>query len=270
MTLVQAILLGVVQGLTEFLPISSSAHLVLVPELLGWNLPAEEAFVFFVLVQWGTLFAVIAYFWAELWPMGLGMLRSLNPVHRDPQPAARLGWLLVLATLPVMLGGLLLKAPVEAAFTSPRSTGLFLLATAALLTLAEGLGRRARRVADVGAKGALVIGCFQILALFPGISRSGATISGGMLQGLRRPAAARFAFLMAVPALIAAGALELFELSRMPNALAQLGPLLAGMLAAGLVGYLSIRWLLNYIARHSYYVFAAYCMLVGSLAALFA
>jgi undecaprenyl-diphosphatase len=266
MTIWQAIILGIAQGLTEFLPVSSSAHLVLVPELLGWDFAPEQSFPFFVLVQWGTLLAVLAYFWTELWPMGQAMLRSLNPAKREASEEARQGWLLILATLPVIAFGFLFQASIRAAFASPRATGYFLLATAALLLIAEAAGRRQRHtVARIGARTALTVGFFQVLALLPGVSRSGATISGGMLRQLDRPAAARFSFLMAVPAMIAAGSLELFQLTRLPGSADQIAPLLAGMLAAALVGYLSIRWLLAYIANHSYRPFAVYCVVVGVL-----
>lgn len=267
MTIWQAILLGIVQGLTEFLPISSSAHLVLVPEALGWSFAPEQAFPFFVLVQWGTLLAVLAYFWSELLPIGRGMLASLFLRDEGVNEEGRLGWLLILATLPVIVFGFLLREHIRAAFNSPQATGYFLLVTAALLLIAEFAGRRQRHtVGKIGVVTALTVGFFQVLALLPGVSRSGATISGGMLRKLDRPAAARFSFLMAVPAMIAAGALELYELIQLPGSLAHLGPLLAGTLAAALVGYFSIRWLLNFIAHNSYRPFALYCSLVGLLA----
>lgn len=269
MSIWQAIILGIVQGLTEFLPISSSAHLVLVPELLGWEFAAEQAFPFFVLVQWGTLLAVLAFFWAELLPMGRSMLRSLFPGDSESKPEARLGWLLILATLPVIFFGFLFREAIRSAFDNPQATGYFLLVTAALLLIAEAAGRRQRHaVGTIGPLTALTVGFFQVLALLPGVSRSGATISGGMLRQLDRPAAARFSFLMAVPAMIAAGALELYELAQLPGALAHIGPLLAGMLAAAVVGYLSIRWLLGYIASHSYRPFALYCFVIGLSAIL--
>jgi undecaprenyl-diphosphatase len=270
MTIWQAIILGIVQGLTEFLPISSSAHLVLVPEMLGWDFAPEQSFPFFVLVQWGTLLAVLAYFWSDLLPMGQAMLRSLNPARRPASDEARLGWLLILATLPVIGFGFFFQASIRAAFDNPQATGFFLLLTAALLLIAEAAGRRQRHVvARIGARTALSVGFFQVLALLPGVSRSGATISGGMLRQLDRPAAARFSFLMAVPAMVAAGALELFELTRLPGSGDQIGPLLAGLLAAALVGYLSIRWLLGYIANHSYRPFVFYCTVAGLLAIIY-
>ena len=175
MTVVQAIVLGLVQGLTEFLPISSSGHLVLVPQLLGWRLDKEEAFIFFVLVQWGTLLAVFTYFWNELQGMGRAMLVSLWG-RKELSEEGKLGWLILLATLPALVIGWLIKDKVEATFGNLTATGLFLLGTAVLLILAELVGKRSKGVEDIGAKEALVIGFFQVLALFPGVSRSGPSL----------------------------------------------------------------------------------------------
>lgn len=266
MTLIQAAVLGIVQGLTEFLPISSSAHLVLVPRALGWQFDPDAAFIFFVLVQWGTLLGVLAYYWSDLWPIGVGMLHSLDPRQRPISAEARLGWLLLLASLPAMVAGLLFKDTVEATFTSQTATGLFLLVTALLLVVAELVGRRNQRAEEVTPKSAFWIGVFQALSLFPGVSRSGATISGGMVNRLTRPAAARFAFLMSVPVMIGAGVLALVDLGNLSGAGDLVAPLIAGFLAAALVGYAAIRWLLSYLARNSLYPFAIYCTLIGLLA----
>jgi len=199
MTVIQSILLGVIQGLTEFLPISSSGHLVIVPFLLKWDIPPAEAFVFDVLVQVATLVAVIAFFWKDYYVILGGVLRGIQ--HRKPfetQPA-RMGWYILLSTIPAGIAGLLLKDVVERAFASPRMTAVALLGTALLLVIAERVGKRERELEKITWLDALIIGIFQILALFPGLSRSGSTIAGGMTRNLERPAAARFAFLMAVP-----------------------------------------------------------------------
>ena len=266
MTAFQAIVLGIVQGLTEFLPISSSAHLVLVPNALGWQFDPEAAFIFFVLVQWGTLVGVVAYYWDDLWSIGLAMLRSLDRRQRPLGPEARMGWLLVLASLPAMAAGLLFKDAVERAFTSPVATGLFLLLTALLLALAEQAGKRNQHENEVNPKSALWIGAFQALSLFPGVSRSGATISGAMLNRLGRRSAARFAFLMSVPVMLGAGVLALIDLGSLASASDLAVPLIAGFLAAAVVGYAAIRWLLGYLAKNSLYPFAIYCTLIGLLA----
>ena len=264
MTILQAVVLGIVQGLTEFLPISSTAHLVLTPALLSWPLTPDEIFIFNILVQWGTLLAVVIYFWSDLLPIGRGLFRSLKP-GAPPDPDARLGWLLVLATLPAILTGLLLRTPIEAALGNPRTTAYLLLGTAALLVFAERVGRRSKAVADISSGDALLIGFFQALSLLPGISRSGATISGGMAVNLGRPAAARFAFLLSVPVMLGAGTLALLDLSRLPESASFTFVILVGSLAAALVGYAAIRWLLAYLAHGSLYPFAAYCAAISLL-----
>lgn len=272
MTWLQALILGIVQGLTEFLPVSSSAHLVLVPYLLNWHIPEAEAFVFNVLVQDATLVAVIIYFWKDLWAIAAAFLRGL--IHRRPleDPQSCLGWYLIIATLPAVVFGFLIKKDVEAAFASPAVTAGFLLVTAAMLTLVERLGRRARTYDLTGMnwQDAFWIGVFQALSVFPGISRSGSTITGGMLRRLDRPAAARFSFLMSIPVMLGAGLLAGLDLFRMPNFASLLPAFLPGFLVAGVVGYLSIRWLIDYLTRRPLYGFAAYCAAIGLVTLLFA
>lgn len=265
MTLFQSILLGIVQGLTEFLPISSSAHLVIVPRLLGWNIPATEAFIFNVLVQVATLVAVIAYFWKDLITILRAVVAGL--VKRDPfsEPQARLGWLIVAATIPAGMFGVLIKDQVEAAFSSLLATGLFLLVTAGLLTIAEHLGKRQRDLESLKLVDAIWIGVAQAAAIFPGISRSGATITGGMLRGLERPAAARFSFLMSIPIMLAAGLLAVLDLLEIPNFGQLLPVFIPGFVVAAITGYLSIRWLLKYLTQRPLSVFIYYCLAVGLL-----
>ncbi len=263
MTWLQAIVLGIVQGLTEFLPISSSAHLVLVPWLMGWTFEAEAAFVFNILVQLGTLLSVILYFRADL----LAIARAMwsGAVHRQPlaDPASRLGWMILLASIPAALAGILLKDVVEQAFASPLAVCFFLLVNAALMLGAERLARLQRSLQDVNAGDALSIGTAQILALFPGISRSGSTISAGIVRRLLRPEAARFSFLMSIPVMVGAGLIATLDLVRSPSALQQIGPILAGFGAAAIVGYLAIHWLLGFLARNSLTPFAIYCAALG-------
>lgn len=270
MTILQAIILGIIQGLTEFLPISSSAHLVLTPYLLGWKFPADAAFVFDVLVQLGTLVAVIAYFWKDLLEIFRDFLTCLWQRQPFKLPKARLGWYLILATLPAVIAGLLIKDLVEQAFDSPTVTALFLLVTALLLFVAERFGRRSKPLEAISWLDSLVIGCFQVLSLFPGISRSGSTITGGMLRNIDRPSAARFSFLISVPAMLGAGLLATLDLFQIPNFASHVPPLLAGFLAAAVVGYLSIRWLLGYLARRSLIVFAIYCIIASAVVLLVA
>jgi undecaprenyl-diphosphatase len=263
MTVVQSILLGIIQGLTEFLPISSSGHLVIVPFLLDWEIPDAQAFVFDVLVQVATLVAVVAFFWKDFYVILRGVLRGLK--HRKPfetQPA-RLGWYILLATLPAGFAGLLLKDVIEQAFSSPMMTGVALLATAAILVIAERVGRRRRILDELTWLDALVIGVFQVLALFPGLSRSGSTIAGGMTRDLDRPSAARFSFMMALPIMLVAGLSALIDLVRLPDLAAMLPIFIPGFISAAVVGYLAIGWLIKFLTRYSLYYFAIYCAVLG-------
>lgn len=268
MTILQSIILGLVQGLTEFLPISSSGHLVLVPHFLGWHFSQQETFVFDVLVQWGTLFAVIVYFWYDLVAIVEGFVRALIDRRPFATDDARLGWYLILATIPAVVLGFLLKDKVEAAFSNPRATGGFLVLTAVILIIAEVVGKRRRTLKQITWLDSVWIGFAQVLALFPGVSRSGSTIAGGMTRDLDRTAAARFSFLMSVPVMLGAGSLALLDLARMPNLGSILPPLLAGFFTALIVGYIAIRWLLTYLTRHSLYLFAIYCTIIGLFALL--
>ncbi len=263
MTLPQALLLGVVQGATEFIPISSSAHLVLVPWALGWQLDPGPAFIFDVLVQWGTLVAVIAYFRADLRTFVGAALSDLLHGRPFARPEGRLAWLLLLASVPAAVAGILVKGQVERAFSDPGAVSFFLLVTAALLAASERIGSRTREVEQATWLDALWIGAAQALALFPGVSRSGATIAGGMSRHLQRASAARFSFLMSIPIMLGAGSLALLDLAEAPDASAQLAPLAVGFLGAVAVGYLSIRWLLDYLSRRPLTVFIVYCTIVG-------
>ena len=265
MSFLQSLILGIIQGLTEFLPISSSAHLVLVPYLFGWKFPESQVFPFDVLVQIGTLVAVIIYFWSDLWAILKAFFNGL--IQRKPfeDPNARMGWYLIIATIPAGLAGVLLKSKVEAAFNSPRLTAYFLFGTAALLLAAEFFSRRSRKLGSIKWFDALWIGLFQALSIFPGISRSGSTITGGMTRDLERPAAARFSFLMSIPVMIAAGFFSIGDLLQVPNLGSFLPILFVGFVAAALVGYLSIHWLLSFLNKRSLVYFAIYCILLASL-----
>lgn len=268
MTILQAILLGIVQGLTEFLPVSSSAHLVIIPFLLGWQISAGTAFVFDVLVQLGTLVAVIIYFWKDLIGILKGFFEGLWTRQPFKAPQSRLGWYILLATIPAGIFGLLIKDQVEAAFNSPLATGIFLLVTAVILVIAERLSKLNRTLDNLNWWDALWVGIFQAISVFPGISRSGSTMTGGLLRNLDRPSAARFSFLMSIPIMLAAGLLATLDLLAIPDLSLYIAPVVIGFLVAAIVGYLSIRWLLSYLTRHSFYAFAIYCVGAGLLTIL--
>ncbi|MBL4819294.1 MAG: undecaprenyl-diphosphate phosphatase [Deltaproteobacteria bacterium] len=250
--------------MTEYLPVSSSAHLVLVPHILGWHFPVREAFVFDVLVQLGTLIGVMAYFAQDILDIAKHMIQGL--IARKPlqHPSARLGWLLGVATVPAAVGGLLFKEEIVGYFESPRAALAFLLFTAGLLTVTEFLAKKHR--GQVRLKDAVGIGFAQLLAIMPGISRSGATICAGILMGLSRTAAARFSFLMSIPVMLGASLVAADDLVRYPEVLERsLGPIVVGMLVAAVTGYLVIRWFLNFLKTQSLLWFALYCALAGAI-----
>ena len=264
MTIIHAILLGIIQGLTEFIPVSSTAHLLLGQRLLG--LPAnDEMFSFLVIIQLGTLISVFAFYWQDLLSI---MKATLN--FRQPTPERNLGLYIIVATIPALLAGYLLRDAVETIFRQPMlQASIRLFAAAALLTLAEWFTKKERSLNSMTWLDALLIGVMQIIAIFPGASRSGTTISAGMFRGFDRPSAARFAFLMSVPILLAAGGYEMLDVLQMPN-LGEFLPLLAvGFITAAVVGWFAIKWLVDYLSKRSLYVFVVYCAILGTLVFLF-
>ncbi len=263
MNIFESVLLGIVQGLTEFLPISSSAHLVLVPYWLNWQFPTEQIFVFDVLVQMGTLIAVIIFLWRDLVRIITAAFQGLIRGKPLQTSEARLGWWIVIATIPAGIFGVLVKDQVEAAFNNPLMTAVFLIVTAGLLVIAEWIGKRQKELTQISWLDALIVGLFQALSIFPGVSRSGSTISGAMFRDISRPEAARFSFLISIPVMLAAGGLALLDLLEVSGLSSFLPVVISGVIAAAVVGYLSIRWLLQYLQRHSFYSFAIYCIIAA-------
>jgi len=268
MTFFQSLLLGLVQGLTEFIPVSSTAHLILVPWLLGWTFDPNVEFVFNVLLQLGTTVAVIVYFWKDLLNIARAVITGL--LQRQPFATfdARLGWLVVVATIPAVVLGLLLKKYVEGLHQQPVIVAVIMAGAAVLIFGSEYIGKRERGLEGLTWRDALFIGGAQALALLPGVSRSAATISGGLARNLERPAAARFSFLMSIPALTAASAVALKDLVELPNFTQYLPPLALGFVAAGVMGYACIHWLLGYLAKRPMYIFGWYRLIAGALCLL--
>lgn len=264
MNLFYALLLGVIEGLTEFVPVSSTAHLLIAQKL--FNIPSGDAmFAFLILVQIGPLAALIVYFWKDLWSLVMAFFAKPFSTPQNKQ-----AWFIIIATIPALLAGALLKKIVEGLFQTPLlEAAIRLFAAAILLALAEWLGKRTRTLDSMTWLDALIIGLFQVLAVFPGASRSGSTISGGMLRNLDRASATRFAFLMSAPVMLAAGAYELLDLRKVADLGSLLPPLAVGFTVAAIVGWLSIRWLINYVSRNSLYVFAAYCAAAGLIVLIF-
>jgi len=256
----QAIVLGIVQGLTEFLPISSTAHLRIVPALFGWEDPGAA---FTAVVQLGTMTAVLIYFRVELWRIASAWLRSVRARERSPRDRdARLGWYILLGTIPIGLLGLLFKNSIETTFRNLELVGGAMIVFSFVMLYAEARSRRDRDLDDLNRRDGLLIGIAQALALVPGVSRSGATISAGLLLDLERSTAATYSFLLSVPAVVLSG---LFELRHAGEGNLPIGATALATVLAGIVGYASIALLLRYLAHHSIRVFAAYRVTVGIL-----
>jgi undecaprenyl-diphosphatase UppP len=265
-TLVQALIMGIVQGLTEFLPISSSGHLIIVPFLFGWTDPFIDSLAFSVMLHIGTLAALLVYFradWFRLVPAGLAAIRDRS-FRGDPD--RRLAWLLLAATIPAAIAGFLLNDLIETAFRDVGLVALTLVGGAVILWLADRWGARTKGVDDVTFPVAVGIGAAQALALVPGISRSGISISAARFAGLDREAAARFSFLMSTP--ITAGA-AIFETRKLVSGETgvdvNLGLLIVGMLAAFVSGMLAIGFMLRYLRTRSLNIFVAYRLVLAAV-----
>ncbi len=263
MTLLQAALLGIVQGVTEWLPVSSTAHLVLVTHAMGWSREGESALAFDVLVQVGTVLAAVVYFRADFARILRATARGLREGRPLESPDARLGWWIVLGTIPLLAAGLALRGFVADLHGRPAVIAWVLVGATPLLFLGERARSRRRPLEEARAGDAIGVGLWQAIAIVPGVSRSAATIAGGMLLGLDREAAARYSFLLAVPALLAAGAVEAWGLARSPEAGPGLDVILTGAAAAAVTGYLTIHLFLGYIRRRPLTDFAWYRLLAG-------
>ncbi len=262
MDLFEALLLGMIQGATEFLPISSSGHLVIVPALLGWNEPSLELIA---IAHVGTLLAVLVYFREDIWAITRAVLTALGDRRPMATPEARLGWYILAGTVPAALAGLWFEDGLDAIFGAPQAAAAFLLVTAALLLLAERALNERLTLADMGWVDAILIGLAQMLALLPGISRSGSTIAAGIVRGLDRATAARYSFLLGIPAIAGAGLLSVVELAQSPANAGQVPGLLVSFAAAAVVGYLCIHFLLGWLRRRRLLPFAVYCVALSLL-----
>ncbi len=269
MSWLEAIILGIVQGATEFLPISSTAHLRVVPELIGW---ADPQAAFSAVIQCGTLVAVIIYFRRDLLKSPRPGAAICWPAQPWRSPAGREGWMIVLGTIPIVVAGLLLKKQIESNFRSLYVVSAALFGFGFVMLAAEAFAwwrrqrRPAREMSDLHAGDAATMGFAQVLALVPGVSRSGATISAGLAAGLSREAAARFSFLLSLPAIFAAAMLQLVKArEELLGSTDSASKLLLATVVAGLVGYASIAWLLAYVRRHTTVVFIVYRWLLAGL-----
>jgi undecaprenyl-diphosphatase len=253
--------LGALQGLTEVLPISSSAHLLLLPELLGWP---ESGITFDVALHLGTLIALLCYFWRDVTELMVNFFSAIT-ARSFSSPVHQLPFLIIIGTLPAAVAGKTLEHSIENFFrTSPTLIALFLIVFGLVLALADTIGAKRWRIDRVNLQSTLIIGLAQSLALIPGVSRSGITITAALFLGFQREAAARFSFLLSLPIVAGAGLLKVGKLVKTGIPHEDLAPLLIGVTVSAIFGYLSVAFLLRFVQRSSLYPFVWYRLLAGS------
>ncbi len=255
----QALVLGTLQGLTEFLPISSSAHLRIFPELFGWGDPGAA---FTAVIQIGTEVAVLLYFRKDIWRIVSTWARSLvRPEYRGHLDA-RMGWYIIFGSLPIVVLGVLLKDVIEEQFRSLYLVATMLIVFGIVLGIADRVGSTDKQIKEMGLRDSALMGLAQACALVPGVSRSGATLSMGRFLGYDRAAATRYAFLLAIPAVVGAGIFELPEISSGDNSYGW-GPTLVATVVSFVVGYAAIAWLLRFVSTNSFMPFVVYRVALG-------
>lgn len=258
LTYLEAIILGVVQGLTEFLPISSSAHLRIVSAVAGWGDPGAA---FTAVTQIGTEFAVLLYFWGDIKRITVAWFRSLPQRAWPSDPDARMGWLVILGSLPIVILGLLLEDSIDSAFRDLRLIAITLIVFGVLLGVIDRISRADRELKDLTVGHGIAYGFAQAMALIPGVSRSGGTITAGRFLGYSREAAARYAFLLALPAVFGSGVYKLKDIGG--DGGTAWGPTIAATLVAFVVGYAVIAWLMRYLKTRSFMPFVIYRVALG-------
>lgn len=271
MNLLQAIILGIIQGLTEFIPISSSGHLIIAEKFMGLEntMTPQQITAFVAVMQLGTLAAVIIYFIHDILSISIGWIQGnllwlQGQRGHTARKASRMGWLIIIGTLPIATIGLLAKKIIEGSLTKNLFViGSSLVIWALILWIAEQAGNRRREMEHAGLREALIVGFAQVFALIPGSSRSGTTIAGALFAGMSREAAARFSFLLSIPAVAASGILELREALHILNDNASFTNLIVATIVSGIVGYASIAFLLSYLRKHTTYAFIIYRLLAG-------
>lgn len=270
MTLLQAIVLGIVQGLTEFLPISSTAHLRIVPAIFGWHFhyaggprTNDPGAAFTAVIQLGTSLAIVLYFWRELLHVSVAWVRGLYDRSVRESLEYKMGWYLILATVPIGVFGLVFSLEIETGARNLWVIAWALIALAVVLAAAEKIGNRERVEEQITTTDAVVVGSAQALALIPGASRSGVTITAGLFRGLTRETAARFSFLLSIPAVVLSALYEARKIDSTDGPGAGLTGV--ALIFAFLVGLASIAWLLRWLANHSTFVFVYYRIALGAL-----
>src|SRR3954466_9174225 len=255
-----AIVEGIVQGLTEFLPISSTAHLRIVPAFFGWPDPGAA---FTAVLHLGTMAAVLLYFRRDLWNITATWTRSLFRPELRSELDARMGWYIILGTIPIGIFGLIFKDQIETGARDLYLIGSTLIAFGIVLYVADRVGKRERTLEQINRGDGIFIGLWQAIALIPGVSRSGSTISAGLFRGFDRTSAARYSFLLSIPAVVLSGLFEARKIGGEGSA--GVAPTLIATLLAFIVGYASIAWLLRYLVRHTMTVFVVYRVALGTL-----
>ena len=256
----QALVLGVVQGLTEFLPISSSAHLLIVSQLFGWSDPGAA---FTAVSQIGTETAVILYFWSDIWRIARAWLGQFRHPETRGSLDVRMGWLVIVGSVPIGILGLVFSDQIETVARNLWLVATTLIVFGVVLGIADRTARSVKTLEDLTVRDGLLYGLFQAIALIPGVSRSGATISGGLFMGYTREAATRYAFLLAIPAVMGSGLYEALKIGEDPAV--AWGPTILATLIAFVVGYAVIAWLIRYVSTNSYMPFVVYRIGVGVL-----
>ena len=256
----KAVVLGLIQGLTEFLPISSSAHLRIYPELFGWGDPGAA---FTAVIQIGTELAVLIFFWRDIWRIGNAWVRSLFRAEHRGTLDARMGWYVIIGSLPIVVLGVLLKDVIERDFRSLWLIAGTLVVFGVVLGVADRVGSTDKQIKEMHLRHAVLMGLAQACALVPGVSRSGATLSMGRFLGYDREAATRYAFLLAIPAVVGAGLFEIPEISSGDNDYGW-GPTITATVVSFVVGYAAIAWLLRFVSTHSFTPFVIYRIALGA------
>jgi undecaprenyl-diphosphatase len=262
MNYLQAVILGIIEGLTEFLPVSSTGHLTIAEQLLGLDVAAKDVTAFTAVIQTGAIAAVIVYFWRDIWRIARAWVLGLFKPEWRGQLDHRMGWFVIVGSIPIGVVGFLAKDLITGPLRSLYVVAIALIAWSAVMLLAERSGRQTRSEQDLTVTDSLVIGLVQCVALIPGVSRSGATISTGLFRGLDRVTATRMSFFLSIPALVAAG---LFELKDAVHGNIGVGETVVGTLVSFVVAYASIAWLLRFVAHHSIGRFVPYRVALGVL-----
>ncbi|MDR7086947.1 undecaprenyl-diphosphatase [Aeromicrobium panaciterrae] len=260
MDFLRAVVLGVIQGLTEFLPISSSAHLAIFPKFFGWDDPGAA---YTAVIQIGTELAVVLYFWKDIWTIGSGWVRGVFSHVAREAPEWRMGWFIIIGSMPIVALGIALQDLIDREFRNLWVIGSTLVVLGIVLGIAERVGRKSRPIENLTMRHAILLGFAQAGALVPGVSRSGATISMGLFLGYERAAATRYAFLLAIPAVVGAGIFKLKDIGGENDY--GVGPTIVGTVVSFVVGLAVIHWLLKYVSTRSYAPFVAYRIALGAL-----